>query len=173
MDRLVTKSKTAMNSEEDIADLARLQDEWETTLQSIDICSKADTHLAENITTIDNYSTGDALQFMVSTNGMVVHGKNRGVGWRSRQVGGHLSDISLQQLSRDFTTVSIRTTTNDSPHSGDNTPPVPNDGGANAPNPGFGERYGRGFKLSPKSVPDVTRSSTWSSEGAHNGSRQC
>jgi hypothetical protein len=34
IDRLVTKSKTAMTSEDDLADLVRLQEEWETTRQS-------------------------------------------------------------------------------------------------------------------------------------------
>lgn len=39
---------------------------------------------------------------MVSTNGTFIHGKNRGLGWRTRQVEGHLSDASLQQLSKDM-----------------------------------------------------------------------
>jgi Fungal N-terminal domain of STAND proteins len=45
IDRLVTKSKTAMTSEDEVADLARLQEEWETARQCMDICSKADNHL--------------------------------------------------------------------------------------------------------------------------------
>jgi hypothetical protein len=37
-------------------------------------------HLKENISTIENYATGDAIQFMVSTDGHTINGKNRGLG---------------------------------------------------------------------------------------------
>jgi hypothetical protein len=149
MDRLLTKSKTA-KSEEEFADLARLRDEWETTRQCMDICSRADNHLRENVTTIDNYATGDAVQFMVSTSGKVIHGKNRGLGWRSRQVGGYLSDVSVQQLSRDMTGINLRNTGNEDPSSRGNTAPVlPGDGVENEPTSDFRERYGPGFKLKP------------------------
>lgn len=104
IDRLVTKSASTPASQEDLTDLERLRDEWETTLQCIDICSKADTNFNESVTTVDNYATGDAVQFVVSTDRQVIHGRNRGLGWRARQVGGHLDDTSLQQLSKIFTT---------------------------------------------------------------------
>jgi hypothetical protein len=156
MDRLVTKSKTVMRSEEDVANLATLWDEWTTARQCIDICSKADNHLKENISIIDNYATGDAVQFMVSTDGRVIHGKNRGLGWRTRQVGGHLSDVSVQQLSRDMTSISIRNTGNQSAPLQSDTLPVPNDGVEDGPNSDFRTRYGQGFKLKSKSIPDVT-----------------
>ncbi|KIW87200.1 uncharacterized protein Z519_12102 [Cladophialophora bantiana CBS 173.52] len=165
MDRLVTKSKTAMTSEDDIADLARLQEEWETARQCRDICSKADNHLKETISTIDNYATGDAVQFMVSTDGNIIHGTNRGLGWRTRQVGGHLSDLTIQQLSRDMTSISIRNTGNEAPHSGGDSPSVPNDGVGNKPSSDFRERYGRGFKLTSKSTSDATTFSMRSAEG--------
>lgn len=103
MERIRTKSKTVTASEEDIEDMRRLQEEWEATRQCMHICSTAGTRLDENSSTIENYATGDASQFMVSTNGTVTHGKNRGLGWRTRQVGGQLSDASLQQLSKDMT----------------------------------------------------------------------
>ena len=173
VDRLITKSKTAMTSEEDIADLARLQDEWKTARQCLDICSKADNHLKENISTIDNYATGDAVQFMVSTDGNIIHGKNRGLGWRTRQVGGHLSDLSVQQLSRDMTSISIRNTRNEGPPSQGDTLPGPNDGVENELISDFRERYGRGFKLTSKSIPDVTTSPTRSAKSGQNSSPQC
>ena len=160
IDRLVTKSKTAMASDEDIANLARLQDEWRTAHQCMDICSQADNYLRENVSTIDNYATGDAVQFMVSTDGTIIHGKNRGLGWRTRQVGGHLSDVSVQHLSRDMTSISIRNTGNEGPPSGGDTPSVPNDGVENGTISDFRERYGQGFKLKSKSIPDATTSST-------------
>ncbi|RFU36254.1 hypothetical protein B7463_g75, partial [Scytalidium lignicola] len=154
IDRLVVKSKTAMSSEEDHIDLLRLRDEWETARQCVEICSKADTHLKENVlvTTIDNYSTGDAAQVMVSTDGNTVHGKNRGLGWRSRQVGGHLSDISLQQLSRDMFGAHLQDNGNPTlPMQGDPLS-IPSNATENMPSSEFGERYGPGFKLATKTT---------------------
>jgi hypothetical protein len=160
MDQMVTKLKTTMTSEEDAANLARLRDEWETARQCVNICSKANEHLKEDITTIDNYATGDAVQFLVSTEGKTIHGKNRGVGWRTRQVGGHLNDISVQQLSRDLTSISIRSMGDEGSHSRGNAPPVTHDGLENEPISEFRERYGEGFKLTPKPSPNVTAPST-------------
>jgi hypothetical protein len=145
IDRLVTKSKPATTSKEDLAELIMLREQWDTARQCMDICSKADTHLKENVSTIDNYATGDAVQYMVSTDGSIIHGRNRGLGWRSRQVGGHLNDVSLQQISRDFSSTSFQNTVS----SGGNIPSVPNDGAENKPGSEFNERYGQGFKLTP------------------------
>ena len=156
MDRLVTKSKTVMTSEEDVTNLARLRDEWTTARQCMDICSKADNHLKETVSIIDNYATGDSVQFMVSTDGKTIHGKNRGLGWRTRQVGGHLSDASVQQLSRDMTTISIRNTGTEGAPSRSDALTVPNDGVENGPISDFRTRYGQGFKLMSKSTPDIT-----------------
>lgn len=146
MERIMTKSKTVITSE-DIEDMRRLQEEWETTCQCMHICSKAGTRLDENSSTIENYATGDAIQFMVSTNGTVIHGKNRGLGWRTRQVGGHLSDASLQQLSKDMTEISFGRLEprSSSPARGSHymhekvqeEPPIAE----------FKSRYGPGFKL--------------------------
>lgn len=105
MDRLLTKSRSAIFSEEDTQDLSRLRDEWDTTRQCLDICSQANSHLKENVSGIENNGTGDALQFMVSANGKVLHAKNQGLGWRSRQVGGYMSEESIQQLSRDLAAI--------------------------------------------------------------------
>jgi hypothetical protein len=164
IDRMVIKSKTAMTSEEELADLIRLREEWETARQCVNICSKADIHLKENISTIDNYATGDAIQFMISTDGKTIHGKNRGLGWRTRQVGGHLSDASLQQLSRDMSSISFKNTGNGDPSSRDNTSSVPDDGAEIKPGSEFKERYGRGFKLTSKTTADTPMSSTGSPE---------
>lgn len=173
MDRLVTKSKTAMASEEEVADLARLQEEWETARQCMDICSKADIHLKENISTIDNYATGDAIQFMVSTNEKIIHGRNRGLGWRTRQVGGHLSDVSLQQLSRDMSTINFQNIGNNGSSLRGNTASVPDDAVENRSTSKFRERYGRGFKLTTKSAPGITTFSTASAESGQNSSPKC
>ncbi|KAE9367305.1 hypothetical protein N431DRAFT_348649 [Stipitochalara longipes BDJ] len=165
MDRLVTKSKTIMTSEEDFADLVKLQEEWETTRQSREIFAKAEMHLKQNISTIENYATGDAIQFMVSTDGNIIHGKNRGVGWRTRQVGGHLSDLSLQQLSRDMSSIHFQHNENDDSPSRANITPVPDYGAENAPGSPFKVRFGAGFKLPPKATADTQVPSPPASEG--------
>lgn len=158
IDRLVSKSQTAMSSEEEHADLLRLREEWETARQCMEICSKAETHLKENIhvSTIDNYATGDAVQFMVSTNGKTIIGKNRGVGWRTRQVGGHLSDDALKQVSRDMLSVHLHMPRKDAaPPSREETSPSPGERTEEIPNSQFGERYGPGFKLTSKTTGSV------------------
>jgi hypothetical protein len=151
MDRMVAKSHTKMSSKEDVAELAKLQEEWKSIRQSMDICTNAENYLKENISTIENYATGDAVQFMVSTNGKTIRGVNRGLGWRTRQYGGHVSDASLQQLSRDLTSMTIRGNGVESASQGD-APSAEVKGEGKESNPGFDARYGRGLKLAPKSV---------------------
>lgn len=166
MDQLLSNSTTPMTSQEDVTDLARLRVEWETARQCMDICSRADDHLKENISTIDNYATGDALQFMVSTNGKTIHGRNRGLGWRTRQVGGHLSDVSVQQLSRDMTSLHILNNGNRNTSSRENQISVSDTGMENDdPKSEFRERYGRGFQLTPR-TSSKSMVSTGSAENA-------
>lgn len=154
MDRIVTKSRKALASQEDIADMIRLQEEWETTRQCMHICSKAGAHLNENVSTIDNYATGDAIQFMVSTDGKVIHGKNRGLGWRTRQVGGYLNDASLQQLSKDMTRMSFPNMKQERPPSGGDFRSSGDELREDQVLSDFRERYGEGFKLA-KARPAV------------------
>ena len=165
MDRLVAKSKTTMTSEEEVTDILRLREEWETARRGVEICSKADVHLRESISTIDNYATGDAIQFMVSTDGKTIHGKNRGLGWRTRQVGGHLSDVSLQQISRDLSNMNFQSTGNEDSSPRSNPLSAPEDEVGDKPGPEFGERYGRGFKLTSKTPTDAPMSSRGPAEG--------
>lgn len=80
MGQIVIKSKIIKASQEDITESSRLQEEWETTRQYMNICSKAGTNLYENATTINKYATGNVVRFMVSTNEKIIHGKNRGLG---------------------------------------------------------------------------------------------
>jgi len=165
--RLVAKSKTAVNSEEDAAELARLSEDWETARHCRDICSKADTNLNEDITVVENFATNDdAVQFLVSTNGKIIRGKNRGYGLRTKQVGGYLSDDSLQKVSRDLARMGVQNTGDDGPYSRDKTPPPP-DGVGNGPSAEFRDRWGRGFKLASTSTPD-----TAPADGGANCSRQ-
>lgn len=143
MDRLVSKSRTAMQSSEDRADLMRLQEEWEATRQSISIFAKAETFLRENISVIDNYAVGNAIQFMVSTDGTIIRGSNRGLGFSTKQVGGHLSDTALQQLSRDMSGVIFRKPEG----SGQQSPPPSDAIEKNKFAADYVDRYGPGFSL--------------------------
>ncbi|KAM5456901.1 hypothetical protein MaudCBS49596_001143 [Microsporum audouinii] len=163
MDRLLAKSRTGMTSGEDTADLERLRDEWETTRQMMEIWSKAESHLNENIGKFENHATGDAVQFMVSTNGKTMHGMNRGLGWRTRQVGGYISDDAVIQISRDMASFNLQNTgTKDQgPSSQRITPITPtNDGIEGDRGSTYSKMYGQGFKLSsmPSADPILTPS---------------
>ncbi|KAH8887335.1 hypothetical protein GQ53DRAFT_784306 [Thozetella sp. PMI_491] len=149
--RMVAKSKTTMALEEDLADFLRLQDEFDATRQAMEFCAKAESHLREGVSVIDNYATGDALQFMVSTEGKVLHGKNRGLGWRSRQVGGYLSNETVQQISKDMSRIVVQSTEKTG-----SSPPAsvargPGDDAEHNPSSAVKEHWTRGFKLGDKS----------------------
>jgi len=153
IDRLVQKSKTAMSDEEQAAELATLQADWESARECINICSRADMNLNENVSVIDNFATGDdAIQFLVSTNNKTIHAKNRGYGMRPRQLGGHLSDESLQQVSRDMTlSVDVYATYDRRPPR-ERSARIPDDTVGSC-DTDFRERYGPGFPL--KSEPTL------------------
>jgi hypothetical protein len=159
MDRLLAKSTTSISSDEDVQDLRRLRDEWETARQCLDICSRADSHLKENVSVIENHGTGDSLQFMVSANGKVLQGKNRGLGWRNRQVGGYMSNESIQQLSRDLVAINTGHLRGDLSISEDDPTPNANDLMEGEMTAEFKERYGRGFTLKPTHTSDTQTSS--------------
>lgn len=133
IDHLVEKSKTGTVSEEDGTDIQRLQEILGAIYQSERILSEAGS-LKENISTIENYATGDALQLAVSTSGKVIRGKNSGLGWRAWQVGGHVSDVTVQVIFRNALRRGISS--------------VPDDGvyGVNSELV-FRERYGPGYKM--------------------------
>ena len=149
MERLVKKSKAVLSNEEETAELAKLQADWESARECIGICSKADTNLNENISVIDNFATGDdAVQFLVSTSGKTIHARNKGYGMRPRQLGGHLSDESLQQVSRDMSLVTFHNAMDGRPNMRDSSPRVFDDA-VDRSSVGFQERHGPGFKLEP------------------------
>lgn len=164
--RLMEKSKMTITSEDGLTDLARLRDEWEATRQGREVCSKARQHLEDNVSTIHNYATGDAVQFMVSTTEKTIHGRNQGLGWRTRQVGGHISDDSLQQIARTLASVTMPTPGHDGPSLRNDAPVVPDASPENELHSKFQAQYGRGFKLRPKSVPNSPPSSTLPVEGS-------
>ena len=53
------------------------------------------------MSTIENIADGSATQVMVSTTGKIFSGKNVAKGGRAKQIGGYMSDTSLQRLSHD------------------------------------------------------------------------
>lgn len=108
LDQMMSNSGATM-TQEDVGYLARLREEWVTARKCRDICSQADQHLKENISIIDNHATGDeAVQLLVSNSQKTIHGKNRGYGDQIRQLGGHLSDQSIQKVSGDFLQMSVQ-----------------------------------------------------------------
>lgn len=170
--RLVDRSKVANISEEERADVVRLRDELAATRQGMDICSRAHEHLKDNVSTIDNYATGDAVQFMVSTNEKTIHGKNRGFGWRTRQVGDHISDDSLQQIARSLASITIPRSEprGSSPPGGTRFVPGVDVEPGKESDSKFKEQYGRGFKLTPHCVPNAPPSGTGSAKAGPSSS---
>ncbi|KAL7903677.1 hypothetical protein GGI35DRAFT_347126 [Trichoderma velutinum] len=121
---------------EEAADIDRLRGEWELIFKSRNILSNAILYSEKKTSEIVNYATGDAHQVIVATNGETLNGTNRGLGWRSRQIAGHFSDETMQQISRDMTAYIV-----------EDPPTAPTDGKLAGQNLEFQERYGEGFKL--------------------------
>jgi hypothetical protein len=134
IDQLVEKSKTGTVSEEDVTNIQGLREILGAIYQSARILSGVGTSLKENISTIENYAAGDALQLAVSTSGKGIRGKNSGLGWRAWQVGGHMSDLTVQEIFRNALRRGISS--------------IPDDGvyGVNSELV-FRERYGPGYKM--------------------------
>ena len=108
LNRLTITSSATM-TQEDTNYLARLREEWKSAPKCRDICFQADQHLKESVSVIDNHATGDeAVQLLVSNSQKTIHGKNCGYGDQIKQLGGHLSDQSIQKVSGDFLQMSIQ-----------------------------------------------------------------
>jgi hypothetical protein len=159
-DKLMSKLDTASASQENAVDIARLREEWQSTRKSMDILSTAGNHLEKNVSIIENHATGDAVQIMVSTNGKTLHGTNRGLGWRTRQIGGYLDNETVRQISRDMVSISIQNADDrETPPRGE-TPTVSDDRGGDGRHSQFMERYGEGFKLTSESTANMSTSPT-------------
>jgi hypothetical protein len=99
-ERLLDRTTTLITSDGEKEELLGLRGEWEAFRTGKDICLQAQSHLQDSVSTIENFGAGDAVQFMVSTTNKTIRGVNRGTGWRTRQVGGHIDPASFQQLMR-------------------------------------------------------------------------
>lgn len=91
------------------AEIARLRSEWESTHKQMDILSKAEVKLKETVSVINNRATGNAIQVMVSVDGKPLHGTNEGTGEWTRQVGGYMSNESLQQVMKGMLQMTLAT----------------------------------------------------------------
>jgi hypothetical protein len=91
--------------------LQKLQSEAHTLRHGLKFFSNVDSFLEEQMSNIENHAEGDdTIQLMVSTDGRPINGKNHGVGSRLKQAGGHYDNASLQQVSQDFTSISLHQT---------------------------------------------------------------
>ncbi|KAF5645223.1 pathogenicity protein [Fusarium sp. NRRL 25303] len=131
--------------------LDNLNDKAEALRHSLDLFSNIDNYLEEKISNIKNHAEGDdTIQFMVSTDGKPLNGKNHGIGSRLKQAGGHFKEQSLQQISQDFTTISLHQTGGKKP-ARDASPPAAQ---PDTTTESLGTPFnGRGFTLTPK--PEV------------------
>jgi len=148
IDRLVKKSKSAMSDEDEAVVLSKLQAEWGSLRGCMQACSQAGIRLNENISIIDNFATGDhANQYLVSTNNKTIHGQNRGYGEWTNQLGGHMSDESLQRVSDNISRASLHDSRGSTPPQA-KTVQVP---GEWSDRSGASFQAGRGRGLKPKS----------------------
>ncbi|KAJ6784627.1 hypothetical protein PWT90_04483 [Aphanocladium album] len=141
-DGLMSKVASAGGSSEATTHIARLRDELESARQSLNLVSSASRELEKSVSIIENHATGDAVQFMVSTNGQILHGTNRGLGWRSRQVGGYIDAETMRQISRDLSKPTF--------HESDRSSSDKNN--ARESDASFKQRFGDGYKLQPRGV---------------------
>ena len=112
--------------------------------------------LKGKMSTIENHAVGDAVQIMVSTNGKIIHGKNRGLGPRTWQVGGYISDTSLQKLSHGIFDCYLAKTTIGVSSGRDNTKAEPT--------LEFREQD-LGLQLTPMDTPDISLSDLYHRPG--------
>ena len=111
-------------SGKNVAEVARLRDEWESTHRQMELLSKAERKLQETVSVIQNHATGDALQIMVSANGKPLHGTNKATGpGKQLQAGGLMSDDTVQTVVREMARITIATyekeRANDNEHAGE------------------------------------------------------
>ncbi|KAH7308417.1 hypothetical protein B0I35DRAFT_491469 [Stachybotrys elegans] len=142
------------SSAEDQAAVNKLQNEAKTLRRCLAFCSDVDAYVEAQISNIENHAEGDdTIQFMVSTDGRPINGKNYGTGKRQKQAGGHFGEISLQQVSRDFKSIAIHQS-GYMEHDNKSTVSMTDDDAASAsPKSPFGDRHGPGFVLAKGPAP--------------------
>ncbi|KAI1865939.1 uncharacterized protein JN550_007917 [Neoarthrinium moseri] len=149
---LGTGSAASMSAQ-DQASLNKLQAEEKTLQQCLNFCSDVDAVLESQVSNIENNAEGDdSIQLMVSTDGKRFNGKNRGIGLRLKQAGGHFSEGSLQQVSQDFKAISIHYTGIQERAPGRSTPMAEDNNTPPQAESPFGNRHGPGVTLAKHGV---------------------
>ena len=153
--RMVALAKTGCTSSSDAAEILRIETDIESNRRFLDICYEADRQAKKKISQIDNFATGDDnVQFLGSTDGNVVQGKNRLFGLRNQQLGGHIDGTTLQKVIQTNARIAIAPGGVDLQGLKDATSSSPEVAGrGDAQEPGFDGRYGNGHKLSPTVSP--------------------
>ncbi|CRK19842.1 hypothetical protein BN1723_011981 [Verticillium longisporum] len=152
-DSLVSGLKTPMSAQ-DQTSLDDLERQANTLRQCLGLCSNVDSVLESQVSNIENHAEGDdTIQFMVSTDGKTINGKNRAVGKRLKQAGGHFGEDSLQQVSQDFKAVSIHYADLQE-HTPERSAMEPGTHAATAGTDStFGHRHGPGVTLAKQHMP--------------------
>lgn len=151
--RMANLAKTGCASVKDTDELMRIQNEIEMNREFLDICFRADRQAKEKISQIDNYATGDDnLQFLVSTDGKVIAGKNRLFGSRTQQLGGHIDGITLRHITQPNANIGIRHEGVDEQTQQEDVTPSSKNMLREPQDPEFIDRYGNGRKLASTSA---------------------
>jgi hypothetical protein len=129
-------------SAEDRVSFDKLQNEANTVWHCLAFCSDVDTYVESHISNIENHAEGDD-----TTNNKPINGKNRGIGKRQKQAGGHFGEASLQQMSQDFKSTAIHQSGHVEQEKQRSATPSGNEAPPASPQSQFGNRHGRGFVL--------------------------
>ncbi|KAM0544563.1 hypothetical protein ACHAPJ_011780 [Fusarium lateritium] len=135
-------------SKEGQASFDKLQNDAKALRRCLAFCSDVDTYVESQISNIENHAEGDdTIQFMVSTDGKPLNGKNHGKGQRQKQAGGHLDNKSLQQMSQDFKSIALYQTGRTERDLERSTSTSGEDPASSSSKSPFGDRHGPGFTL--------------------------
>jgi hypothetical protein len=130
--------------------------------------SSRDKHYPQDISVIENKGSGDVWQVMFST-GETIRGKNEGHGGRIRQLGGHGSDATAQQLSRNMLDFGLQNSEKESQESQNHETPVRGEALQLERLSDFPDRHGPGRSLSPTHSPVATASAARTDQSANLG----
>jgi len=126
-----------------------------------------DRRSKEDINIIENDGKGNVFQIMVSTNGSILHGKNKGDGAEDNGDGGTIlqtggsfnEDSTIKQLSKDMVSIGLHKEVNDGRSSQGNIPPVSDDAKEKETASGFKNRHGQGHTMD-ESASDASSSAS-------------
>ncbi|OBT83368.1 hypothetical protein VE02_08363 [Pseudogymnoascus sp. 03VT05] len=89
----------------------------------------------------------------------VTQNQGSGLGWRSFQVGGSISETALQDVVRSMSSLRDRRPDNDNPHPQSNTATATDEVADNGKIAKFRDQYGPGFQSSPTPTRDEAKAS--------------